>query len=434
MRIVSPEIAAKAVEPGMTVRFPTGHNPGILGDALAARVGELEDIEMVLCASVMDYAWLGSGFESTFSVTHEHWAGMHVRDAMRSRRHDYVPMPFSLRFKAMRDQRPVAEWRKMNVVCVQTTPPNRDGMVNLGPYPWDAPEFMRNADIVLAEMVPNLVELAGDSYVPAELVTYFVEAEPVPLYSGSPPTKASDATMAIARNVASLIKDGDCLQIGVGTATYAIIPHLTALLRDRNELGWHSEATLPGALALMKEGVIDSKRIPSHPGVSVAAGWHLLEDDRAFAERNNRVQGREIWKVVDPRTIAEIPNFKAINTATMMDLTGQVGAESVGTEMHSGTGGLLELTMGALWSPGGRSILVLPAIESKRHGSRIVPIMPEGTQVTVPRTLADTVVTEYGIATLFGKSARERADALIEVAAPEFRDELRHASRRLFYP
>jgi 4-hydroxybutyrate CoA-transferase len=151
-------------------------------------------------------------------------------------------------------------------------------------------------------------------------------------------------------------------------------------------------------------------------------------------ERNPAIQGREIGKVTDPRLLAQIKNFRAINSVMMIDLTGQAAAESIGTEMRSGVGGLLEFMIGALWSDGGQSVLVSPTADSTGTRSRIVPIFPEGTQVSVPRTLIDTVVTEYGVARLFGRTARERAHELISVAAPQFRDELTQAAERLFYP
>jgi 4-hydroxybutyrate CoA-transferase len=433
-RIVSADTAVKAVESGMSVRIPTGHNPHLLGDALAARIDELRDVKVVHCAGAQDYPWLGPGFEGAFAVTHEHWAGPNSWAAMKERRHDYLPLPFSLRFKAARDGRPAAESRIMDVVCVQTSPPTSAGTVNLGPFPWDAPEYMRRAKIVLAEIVPNLVEVVGDSDVPADLITYFVESEPVPYVTMPNPISPDPRAEARARHVAGLISDGDCLQIGAGSATFSMIPALVRLLGDRNDLGWHSEAGPPGLLELLRLGVINSARVPAHPGVSVAGGWSVLEADRSFIERNEHVQGHEIWKVVDPRVVAAIPNYRAINTAILVDLTGQAAAESVGTAMHSGTGGLLELTIGALWSPGGRSILVLSATDQTAGRSRIVATLPEGTQVTVPRTLVDTVVTEYGVATLLGRTARERAAALIDIAAPEHREELTWASRQLFYP
>jgi 4-hydroxybutyrate CoA-transferase len=432
-RIVTADAAVKAVRSGMRVRFPTGHNPQLIGDALAARVGHIDHVQIDHCAAVGDFAWFGQGLEETFSVTHEHWAGPACWPAMKERRHDYLPMPFSLRFKAASEGRPVEERRSIDVVCLQVSPPD-DGMVNLGGFVWDAPAYMERADIVLAEILPSMPIMTGDSSVPASLVTQFVESEPADdiILPASGPTDSR--TQALAANVAKLIGDGDCIQVGAGTATFGVAAALSELLCDRNDLGWHSETTPPTIPTLISAGVINSSQIPTHPGVSVSAGWVITADSRPFMERNPKVQAWQINRVVDPRAVAEIPRFKAVNTVIMMDLSGQAAAETVGSEMHGGTGGLLELTMGALWSRGGRAITVLPATDRTGLRSRIVPVLPEGTQGTVPRTLVDTVVTEFGVARLWGRTVRERAELLTEIAAPQFREELRHASRTLFYP
>jgi 4-hydroxybutyrate CoA-transferase len=433
-RIVTAEEAAKAVPSGARVRFPIGQNPLLICDQLAARLGvDLDEIEMVHTATGGNFPWTERGFEDSTSVVHEHWAAPVCWEAMKARRHDYLPMPFSLRFKAANDDRSAEEQRNVDVVCVQVSPPDEHGMVNVGRAIWDTPEYMRRADLVLAEIQPDMPIFCGDGSVPADLVTHFVESgTPLARFEMGP---EPDFAETLARNVATLIEDGDTLQIGSGNATYQSSGTLARILREeRNDLGWHSEATPPAIVGLVEAGVITSKTIPSHPGVSVSANWLALSDDLAFAERNPAIMGREIWKVVDPRAVAEIPHFKAINTVIMMDLSGQGAAESIGTAMHGGTGGLLELTMGALWSPGGRSILVLPSTDASGTRSRIVPLLPEGTQTTIPRTLVDTVVTEYGIARLLGRTARERADALVAVAAPQFRDELEDAAHRLFHP
>lgn len=433
-RIVSADAAVRAVSSGMRVRFPTGHNPQLIGDALAARVDHIDHIEIDHCAAIGDFAWFGSGLEETFSVTHEHWAGPRCWPAMKARRHDYLPMPFSLRFKAAREGRPEEECRSMEVVCLQVSPPDSDGNVNLGGFVWDAPEYIERADVVLAEILPNMPIMMGDSSVPAHRVTHFVESEAADDIVLPEVGPGDSRTESLAANVAALVVDGDCLQVGAGTATFGIAGALSKLLYDRNDLGWHSETTPPAIPRLIEDGVMTSSQIPTHPGVSVSAGWVITSETRSFMEHNPNVEAWQINRVVDPRAVAEIPRFKAINTVIMMDLSGQAAAETVGVTMHGGTGGLLELTIGALWSPGGRAITVLPATDQSGLRSRIVSTLPHGTQGTVPRTLVDTVVTEYGVAKLWGRTVRERAELLIAIAAPEFRDELREASRKLFYP
>jgi 4-hydroxybutyrate CoA-transferase len=432
-RRVTAREAVASIEPGMRVRFPVGHYPEQVADQLAARALELTEVEVSHTAAVGDFAWLGAGFEDAIDVVHEHWVAPQSWPAMKARQHDYVPMPFSLRFKGAEDGRAATERRDVDVACIQVSPPDQAGMINLGRAIWDAPEWMRRASIVIAEIVPNTPIVCGDGSVPADLVTFFVEGpDATPLHF--PEHSVGKEIEQMTGLVASLIEDGDTLEIGVGSATSSMSAGLVDALSERNDLGWHSESTGPALLKLIASGVMNSSRTAPHVGVAVSAGWAARDEDLDILVDNAHVQGREIRRVVDPRLLASIPSFKAINTGIMVDLTGQAAAETVGTHMHGGTGGLLELILGALWSPGGRSIMALRATDSTGTRSRIVPMLPVGTQATVPRTLADTVVTEYGIARLWGKTVRERAAELISVSAPQFRDELEHAARRLYYP
>ena len=429
-RLVSAEEAVAAIQPGSRVRFPVGQVPLAVADQLAARAGQLTDVELVHTAAIGPFPWFSAGFEPSFTVVQEHWASPINWPMMKSRQFDYMPMPFSLRFKAERDGRSEGR-RHVDVVCVQTSPPDERGMVNLGRAIWDAPEYMRRADLVIAEVVPDMPILCGDGELPADLATYFVEeGTPVTYAMG---TEITDVYRRLAENMASIISDGDTLQIGAGTASKVSAPFFH-LLADRNDLGWHSETTQLGVPSLIRSGVMTSRRTSAHPGVAISSSWPVPEEHREFMERNPAIEGREIWKVADPRAVASIDNFRAINSVMMVDLTGQAAAESVGTEMRSGTGGLIEFMIGSLWSNGGSSLLVLTATDASGERSRILPNFIEGTQVTVPRTLVDMVATEYGVARLWGKTARERAAELTRIAAPQFRDELEAAARRLFYP
>jgi 4-hydroxybutyrate CoA-transferase len=432
LNTVSAWEAAQSVTSGMRVRFPLGHAPMLIADCLAARIGELESVEVTHTAAGAMFPWFQPGLEDTFSVVQEHWAGPLTWPMMRARQFDYLPMPFSLRFKAQREGRTAAESRRAEVVCIQCSPPDKRGMVNLGRMIWDAPEFIRQADIVLAEIVPDMPIICGDGNIPADLITYFVDegVTPVSFVVKQPYT---DSHLRIAEHLMTLIADGDTLQIGAGTASVLVGPLMDMLMKC-NDLGWHSETTPYGIPGLIRSGVMNSVRIPSHPGVAVSASWPVGDSEREFVERNPAIQGREIGKITDPRAVAQIPNFRAINSVMMFDLTGQAAAESIGTQMASGVGGLLEFMIGALWSEGGRSILVAQATDPTGQRSRIVPTFPQGTQVSVPRTLVDTVVTEFGVARLFGKTVRERSQELIRVADPKFRDQLKEESRRLFYP
>ncbi len=418
-RLVDPETAVATIRSGSRVRFPLGHNSQALGDQLAARLGELENVTIGHTGVGAAFPWLGPGFEDSFDVVHEHWASPLAWAATNERRADYLPMPFSLRFKAERDGRPRDEQRPYEIVCIQCSPPDERGRVNLGPFVWDAPSFVERADVVLAEVVPYMPHLPGEGSVPLSAITHIIEGEARPTQGFD--VAPDDLTRAFAHYVAELVPDGACLQIGAGTATFTMAAALVDELADRVDLGWHSEATPPGILPLIDGGVMTSRRVESHPRVAVSAGWAVAGERMAWLDHNPAVAGWEIMRVVDPRVVAAIDDYCAINTAIMVDLTGQATAETVGTTFYGGTGGLLELTIGALWSRGGRSILVLPSTDRGGLRSRIVPVLPEGSQGTVPRTLVDTIVTEFGIARLWGKTVRQRAAELIAVAHPDHR-------------
>ncbi len=205
-------------------------------------------------------------------------------------------------------------------------------------------------------------------------------------------------------------------------------------LRDKNDLGVHSEILTSSMIDLLKRGVITGARKGIDVGKMVAAGMFLEPDDYAFVNDNPRVELREAFYTNDPTVIARNPNQVAINNGLAMDLTGQLTVEAFGAQMYTGVAGQIDFVLGAYLSPGGRSITVMPSTARAGSVSRIVPMFPEGQVVSVPRTFVDYVVTEHGIASLSGASERVRAERLIEVAHPDFRDELRVACRRRFAP
>ena len=237
----------------------------------------------------------------------------------------------------------------------------------------------------------------------------------------------------IAHNVSKLIKDGDTLQIGVGRTTEPLIE--LGLLDSKHDLGWHSEATPPGVISLVREGIINGEFKTINTGkVTVTSLGGASKEDMDWVNNNPLFwlySANYIW---DVRVISAHNNMVAINNALCVDLTGQITAESIGNQLLSSAGGQVSFVVGSLYSKGGRSITVLPSTAKRGTISRIVPMFEPGTTVTVPRTCADHIVTEYGIAYLRGKSLRHRAEELINIAHPDFRAELRKEARRLYWP
>ena len=237
---------------------------------------------------------------------------------------------------------------------------------------------------------------------------------------------------AIAGYVAEVVRDGDTLQIGGGSTSFGVV--YCQPFKDKKDLGWHAEITPSPVVQLVRDGVISGRRKSIDRGKAVSCGIVGDEEDWAYLQDNPAFDLRGCSYVLDPRNIAANDNVVAINAALMVDLTGQIASESIGPAMLSGSGGLLEVVIGVLWSRGGRSITVLPSTNDEGRSSRIVPLLPEGTVVSVPRLLADIVVTEHGVARLLGKTMRERAEELVAVAHPDFRAELKTATQRLLYP
>ena len=292
---------------------------------------------------------------------------------------------------------------------------------------------------MLAEVNKNLIRTYGDNFIHVSEIDYFVEHTP----TGRPPgatdmlgrktTGPGEIEKTISQYVASLIKDGDVLEIGVGGAA-EWIPQLGAL-DNKLDLGWHSENTPRGIPTLIREGVITGKRKTLHPGKAIAtAVGGGTKEEMDFINMNPLFEVYGSDYVLSPRVIASNDNIVAINSALMVDLGGQIAAESFGPTTVGGTGGQLAFAIGANLSKGGRSIVAFPSTARDGAVSRIVPFLEAGTIITVPRTLADIIVTEYGIANLRGKTQRERSQELIGIAHPDFRAELGKEARRLYWP
>jgi 4-hydroxybutyrate CoA-transferase len=235
----------------------------------------------------------------------------------------------------------------------------------------------------------------------------------------------------ITSHVATLIKDGDTVQVGQGGTTEALIR--CGLLDGKQDIGWHSEVTPGGIIRLVREGAVTGACKPVDRGkaVATAIGGGTVEE-MSFVNLNPLFELRDIEYTHDPRLISQFDDIISINNALEVDLTGQINAEARGPRIFSGAGGLLAFTIGVHLARNGRSVIVLPATAVRGTVSRIVPMLES--KVTVPHTLADYVVTEYGIAELRGKTVRERCAELTAIAHPDFRTELEKAARRLYWP
>ncbi len=429
-RTVTPEKAVSIIKSGDRIAFTTGNEAAALSLALLARAPELRDVTLFLPTPSRDFGWYDEGFEESFKIEVGYILPV-VREMVAQRRADY-------RVQTMRVEYGPFD-RDPDIVLVELSPPDEHGNCSFGASLWNKKAEVLRAKVVLAEVNDRLIRTGGENVIHVSEIDFFVphastgRAPGATDLLGRKQAEPGAVEKAIGAHAASLIRDGDTLQIGVGSTSEWVAR--LGVLDAKNDLGWHSETTPNGVIKLVRKGVINGKRKTLHPGkvVCTAVGGGDIDDMR-FVDGNPLFELHPAEYILDPRTIAAHDNMVAINSAVAIDLTGQIAAESLGPEMVSGSGGHLAFAIGANLSAGGRYICVLPSTAKGGTLSRIVASHAPGTIVTVPRTLAHYVVTEHGVANLGGKTQRERAEALIEIAHPDFRRELRKAAKKLFWP
>lgn len=312
----------------------------------------------------------------------------------------------------------------VDVALLQLAPPDAAGRCAFGLRLDFAPAVLPRARLVVAEINRALPALPGCPTIGLDQIHYAVEVERPP--AEEPPAAIDATARAIGAEIARWVRDGDCLQVGVGSIPDAAL----AALAEHSDLGVHSGMIAHGIVALARRGVITGARKTRDPGRIVTGFVTGDADTLDWARSAAELQLRPVNYTHDQGVLAGIDQFVAINSAVEVDLFGQVNAEMIGGRQHSGTGGGLDFMRGALRARGGRSIIALPATAAGGSVSRIVPALAQGTVATVPRTDADLFITEYGAAAVRHLDTEARARALIEIAAPQFRDWLRAAWRR----
>jgi acyl-CoA hydrolase len=306
----------------------------------------------------------------------------------------------------------------IDVALIQVSPPDEHGFCSLGVGVDTTMTASRCARYTVAQVNDQMPRTYGDSFLHVSQINAFVEASR-PLCE-MPLPQITDLHRAIAKNVATLIEDGATLQTGIGGIPNAVLP----LLADRKDLGVHSELVSDGVIPLIEAGVITGRRKTLLPR-KIVAGFILgTRDLFGYVNDNPLFELRPNAFTNDPHQIARNDNMVAINSALQIDITGQVCSDSIGQSFYSGIGGQVDFLRGASRSKGGKPIIALPSTAKKGTLSRIVPQLNPGAGVVTSRGLIRYVVTEYGVAYLHGKTIRERAEALIQIAHPNFRNEL----------
>jgi acetyl-CoA hydrolase len=318
----------------------------------------------------------------------------------------------------------------IDIALIQVSLPDEHGFCSFGVEVGVTKTAAQYAKTVIAEINPQMPRTLGDSFIHLSKIHHIVPVDyPLPEVSMGEPTELSKQ---IGQHVAGLIDNGSTLQMGIGAIPNGVLHYLW----DKRDLGIHSELFSDGVIDLYEAGVITNEKKSLHPGKMIAG--FLLGTRRlyAFVDNNPVVELHPTEYVNDSYIIAQNDKMVAINSAIEVDLTGQICADSIGTRLYSGTGGQLDFVRGAARSKGGKPIIALPSITVTSSGqqfSRIVPTLKPGAGVVTTRNDVHFIVTEYGVADLYGKSIRQRAQALIGIAHPELQEELRCAAKELKY-
>ncbi len=420
MRIVSSEEAVAGIRSGEQIYVQCAAAvPTVLLDALVARAGDLADVGMVHLHTEGPGPHLAPEMAPYFRHR-ALFVGPNARVAIAEGRADYVPV-FLSDVPRLFDSGAVP----LDVVFANVTPPDKHGFCSLNVSVEAMHSAIRAATTVIAQLNPALPRTLGESFIHVDDIDLAVEVDIPP--AERPGEPIGPIERRIGEYVAELVPDGATLQLGIGA-----IPAATALaLTDRRDLGVHTEMFTDSIVELVEAGVITGARKERNRDKIVAAfmmGTRRLYD---FVHDNPMIEMRPVDFTNDTHVIRSFSRMTAINSAIEVDLTGQVVADSIGQRVYSGVGGQMDFIRGAALASEGRAIIALPATAAGGSMSRITATLKQGAGVVTTRAHARTIVTEYGVAELFGRSLRERAAALIGIAHPDHRDRLKSEAHDL---
>jgi 4-hydroxybutyrate CoA-transferase len=421
-RCVDVDTAFKALKnAGKVVITPAAAQPVALMDGLARRIREIDSVTIAqLLPFLPAMPYLEEDIRPKVRFITSYLGGA-IREYVNQGAGEYVPAFLK-------------DWSELygpvyrpDVVLTQVSPPDKHGYCNMGISIIYMESAIRCGKTIIAEVNENMPRVHGDGFVHVSRIDYFVENNFQ--VKELPRPQISKVEEAIGSHVAELVKDGDCLQLGIGAIPDAVLQ----FLKNKRGLGIHSEMFSDGVMDLVLEGAIDNRKKNLHPGKMISTfvmGTRAFYD---FVDDNPCVLLVPGEYSNDPNIIGKNENMVSINSSVSVDLMGQAASESIGTQQFSGTGGQVDFIRGAALSAGGRAILAFPSTAGKadKLQSRIVPQLTLGTPVSTSRNDIDYVVTEYGIARLKYKSMRERAQELIAIAHPDFRPELAESLKKM---
>lgn len=417
--------AAKIVRSGDCLWMPLclGQPSNLIMDAIADRKDELKDVEVFCLLTMRPYKLFKPEYRETFKLNFSFYGTPVLIPFAKSEWANFVPMQSSdaaLRYSHRQRLR-----KRRTGIIMQVAPPDEHGFVNMGLDAFYTESIMDSSDWVIAEVNPKMPRTHGQTNLHVSRFSAFVEnPNPIPAV---PTPQATPLEVKMAQNVVGLLKDRDCIQVGIG----AVPAMISKLLENSGlkDMGIHTEMAPAGTHRLVEKGVVTCRYKKVNPGKIVLAFTMGDQELYDFLADNPMVEFRPTTYANYIPVLAQEENLVAINGSIEVDLTGQVCSESIGNAMRSGTGGQLDFVCGAYWSKGGRAINLVPSTTDDEAISRIVPYLTPGARVTVPRHYTGYVVTEYGVADLYGRSEPERAEALIKIAHPKFREELEKGAR-----
>ncbi|RWW92314.1 acetyl-CoA hydrolase/transferase family protein [Flavobacterium cerinum] len=402
--------AVKVVQSGNRIYVQAAAaTPTVLTKALAERASELRNVEICHLHTEGEAAYAAPELKDSFHVN-SFFIGKNVRHTLTAGNGSYTPVFLSEIPSLFRKN-----ILPLDVVFIHVTPPDSHGYCSLGVSVEATKAAIENAKIVIAQVNPQMPRTFGDSVMNFSAIDYVVEVD-TPIY-GHGTAEISHQEELIGGFVASLVEDESTLQMGIGSIPNAALKKLV----NHKNLGLHTEMFSDGVIDLIESGVINCR----YKGVTKnrALATFLIGSQRLydFVNDNPFISMRESSFVNDTAVIRRNPKMVAINSAIEVDITGQVCADSIGAKMYSGVGGQMDFIRGASLSEGGKAIIALPSV-TKSGESKIVPFLKQGAGVVTTRANVHHVVTEYGIADLYGKTLRQRATAMTNVAHPDHRE------------
>lgn len=426
-KIVKADEAVKIINSGDKIVVQPGcAAPLELIRAMVKRKDELEDVQIYHILIVGDLPYVQPGMEKHFKHK-AFFIGGNTRKAVNEGRAEFIPIFLSevtMLFKK--------GLLKADVALINVSPPDEHGFCSYGIDVGNIKTPTEKAKTIIAQINDKMPRGLGNSFIHINKIDYIVEhSEPLmelPQIDPNATKEELEVYNQIGSHIADLIEDGSTLQMGIGAIPDAVMSYL----KNKNDLGIHTEMFSDGLIDLVEMGIVNGEKKTLHPG-KIIAGF-VLGTRRAynFIDNNPIFEFHPQEYVNDPFIIAQNHKMVAINSAIEIDLTGQVCSDSIGTKFYSGIGGQVDFIRGASRSEGGKPIIALPSAAKHGQISRIVPTLKPGAGVVTSRGDVHYVVTEFGAVNLYGKSVQERATALIEIAHPDFRDELKQFAKETY--